>query len=116
MPRKPYPTDILDEAQGVMSAWVQIDEQMTFGPANIGALTMAFNQSRGVEASIIELEKKLVELRNQRDASHGTLWDLIKRVRAGVKAIYGDDSSQYEVIGGTPLSEKKAARKIVTPA
>lgn len=116
MARKPYPTDILNEAQGVMSAWVQIDEQMTFGPVNIGAFTMAFNRSRGVEASIIELEKRLVELRNQRDTSHGALWDLIKRVRAGVKASYGDDSSQYEVIGGTRMSEKKTPRRTATPA
>ncbi len=30
----------------------------------------------------------------------------------GVKAIYGDDSSQYEMVGGTRLSERKTyARK-----
>ena len=35
------------------------------------------------------------------------IWDVVKRVCAGVKAIYGDDSSQYEMVGGTPMSERK---------
>ena len=45
-------------------------------------------------------------------ALYTTIWDKVKRVRNGMKAIYGDDSSQYEMIGGTRLSERKApARK-----
>jgi hypothetical protein len=28
-------------------------------------------------------------------------------VRSGVKAIYGDDSLQYEMVGGTRLRERK---------
>ena len=35
------------------------------------------------------------------------MWDKIKRVRAGVKANYGDDSQQYEMVGGTRTSERK---------
>ena len=35
------------------------------------------------------------------------MWDKVKRVRAGVKANYGDDSQQFEMIGGTRTSERK---------
>jgi hypothetical protein len=34
-------------------------------------------------------------------------------VRAGVKASLGDDSSPYEVFGGTRVSERKTASRIL---
>jgi hypothetical protein len=42
------------------------------------------------------------------------MWDKVKRVRAGVKANYGDDSSQYEMVGGTRLSERKSPTRRTT--
>jgi hypothetical protein len=41
------------------------------------------------------------------------VWDKVKRVRAGVKSIYGDDSSEWEMIGGTRLSERKSPTRRV---
>jgi len=35
------------------------------------------------------------------------MWDKVKRVRASVKGLYGDDSSEYEMVGGTRKSERK---------
>jgi hypothetical protein len=35
------------------------------------------------------------------------IWDRIKRVRATVKGAYGDDSSEYELVGGTRMSERR---------
>lgn len=53
------------------------------------------------------LEATITGLRNQRDALHTFIWSKVKRVRAGVKGTFGDDSSQYEMAGGTRLSERK---------
>ena len=53
----------------------------------------------------------MTDMCNQRDAFNQTIWDTVKRVRGGVKAIYGDDSSQYEMVGGTRLSERKTAAR-----
>jgi hypothetical protein len=41
----------------------------------------------------------LRNLRNRRDATNLALWYTVKRARAGVKASFGDDSSQYEMFG-----------------
>ena len=58
------------------------------------------------------LEAQLTDLRNQRDALYEAIWEKVKRIRNGVKGSYGDDSSQYEMVGGTRLSERKTpARK-----
>lgn len=114
MTKKLYPTDVLEQAQTVLSAWNQIGATVTVGaltPTTFGADVTA---AATLESEMVKLEAQLTDKRNQRDALYTTLWDKVKRVRNGMKAIYGDDSSQYEMIGGTRLSERKSpARKAV---
>jgi|SRR5687767_2506460 len=117
MAKRSYPNDVLDQSRGVLNAWCQIDDQLAFGALNTGTLTMDINQARGIQEQMTNLENQLTNLRNQRDAANVSLWDKVKRARAGVKATYGDDSSQYEMVGGTRLSERKTpTRRTVTPA
>jgi hypothetical protein len=108
MPKKLYPTDVLEQAQSVLAAWNQIDSAVTFGSLNNGALNSDITQASQLLTQMNTLEAKLTNLRNQRDALYQELWDKVKRVRNGVKANYGDDSSQYEMVGGTRLSERKS--------
>ena len=115
MSKKLFPTDILSQAIEVQAAWSQIDEGLAFGQLNMSALVMDMNGLRNIEHSLATLETQLTEMRNQRDALSQSSWDKVKRVRAGVKATFGDDSSQYEMIGGTRLSDRKTARRTVTP-
>jgi hypothetical protein len=116
MPGKPYPPNAFTQARSVLSAWSQIDDQLNFGVLNISTLTTVINQARDVDEQIIHLKNQLTNLRNQRDATYYSLWDAVKRVRAGIRGCFGDDSSQYEMVGGTRLSERKAARRTATPA
>jgi len=69
------------------------------------------NRARTIEELLTSLENKLIDLRNQHDAVNLILWDKVKRARAGFKATYGDDSSQFEMVGGTRVSERKTARR-----
>jgi hypothetical protein len=43
---------------------------------------------------------QLADLRNKRDERLTQMWDALKRVRATVKGVYGDDSSEYKLVGG----------------
>ena len=115
MGKKLFPTDILSQAIEVQAAWSQIDEGLAFGQLNMGALVMDMNGMRKLEHSLATLQTQLTELRNQRDALGQSTWDKVKRARAGVKANFGDDSSQYEMVGGTRLSDRKPVRKTATP-
>jgi hypothetical protein len=115
MPKKLYPTDVLTQAIDIQEAWSRIDEQLTFGNLNVGALVADITQIRSLEHSLSSLEIQLTELRNTRDAVCQSTWDKVKRVRAGVKANFGDDSSQYEMVGGTRLSDRKPIRKSPLP-
>jgi 3-phenylpropionate/cinnamic acid dioxygenase small subunit len=46
-------------------------------------------------------------MHNQWDAAHLVLRDKVKRVRTGIKASFGDDSSTYEMVSGARMSERK---------
>ncbi len=114
MPNKLYPTDVLEQAQTVLSAWNQIGATVTVGTLTPAILTTDVTAATALESEMAKLEAQLTDKRNQRDALYTAIWDKVKRVRNGMKAIYSDDSSQYEMIGGTRLSERKApTRKAV---
>ena len=84
---------------------------MAFGPYTTAKLVTALNRVEGVENEIRSLESRLTDLRNQRDDLYQETWDIVKRVRLGVRFIFGDDSSQYEMVGGTRASERKSPRR-----
>lgn len=75
------------------------------------------NAAMPMEAEISNLEKRLAEKRDERDLLYTGMWDKVKRARSGIKANYGDDSQQYEKVGGTRMSERKprARKGITTP-
>jgi hypothetical protein len=111
MSKRTFPNDILEQASDVQAAWTQIDEGLTFAQLNMGALVMDINALRNIEQSLAVLESQMAEMRHQREAVSLAAWDKVKRVRAGVKSYFGDDSSQYDRIGGTRLSDRKPVRK-----
>ncbi len=117
MPTKLYPTNVIEEAQDVLNAWGQIGDTVTFGDLNKEALSNELNQVPEVVSQLSNLEIQMTDVRNTRDALYQSIWDKVKRIRSGVKGIYGDDSTQYEMVGGTRKSERKTpARKTKTGA
>jgi hypothetical protein len=107
MATKQYPTNVLKQAQDILSTWNQISTTLTFGTLTPASLTADITATTALESEMAKLEALLTDKRNQRQALCLAMWDKVKRVRNGVKAIYGDDSSQYEMVGGTRLSERK---------
>ena len=113
MSKKVFPQDVLGQAQEVLVGWGQVSATLAFGTLNPALLTADVTASGPLEAEISKLEIQPADKRNQRDLLYNGMWDKIKRVRAGVKANYGDDSQQYEMVGGTRTSERKPrARKV----
>jgi hypothetical protein len=115
MVNKLYPTNVLEQAQSVLDAMNQIDAGMSIGTVTNATLSADITQATQLVSQMNTLEVQLTNMRNQRDALYTELWDKVKRVRSGVKANYGDDSSQYEMVGGTRLSERKSPTR-KTPA
>jgi hypothetical protein len=110
--QRSYPVRMVGAARpymGVLDAWRQIDPALTIGELAQAALAADLSQAGPIQSQLKTLETQLTDLRNRRDALYTDMWAKLKRVRSGVKAIYGDDSSQYEMIGGTRLSDRRSS-------
>ena len=107
MPNKPYPKDITKQAQTVLDKWKQINPSLTIGDLTPEMLQANLTKSLPIQSRITVLKTELTDQQNQRDAIYSDMWEQVKRVRNGIKGIYGDNSSQYEMIGGKRKSERK---------
>jgi len=111
-----FPTDVVAQTQAVLEAWKKIDVTSQFGSLTPAAMAADLEQARALQVELDAMDAQLVDLRNRRDEVYAELWDKVKRVRNSVKGIYGDDSSEYEMVGGTRRSERKPPNRRATPA
>lgn len=102
-----YPTNTLDQATDIVAACTQIDPNFRSGSLTLTSFADDVAQVKNIHAQITALELQLADLRNRRDDRLTKMWDAIKRIRASIKGAYGDDSSEYELVGGTRMSERK---------
>lgn len=107
MARKNYPFNVLEQARTIINAWTQIGTEITLGNSSHDSMVEKVSAANTLAAQMESLELQLTNLRNQRDELYSEVWDNVKRVRFGVRANYGDDSTEYEMVGGTRLSERK---------
>ena len=114
MTKKFYAPDFLHQAATRVRAWAQIDLKLAFGNLTVASLSMEIEKAQALDIEISDLETALLNKRNQRDEVYANVWDGMKRVRAAVKGIYGDNSSQYEMVGGTRMSERKSPSRKTT--
>jgi hypothetical protein len=111
MAKKFIPTDLPEQAASIQDAWSRIDPKMTLGSLNLTALITDIQGLRGIHADLVSMENQLTALRDQRDMLEQSTWDKVKGVRSMVKVIYGDDSLEYELMGGKRRSDRKPARR-----
>ena len=116
MASKPYPTNTIEQAKDVAQGWKTFNESFKVGDLTLAAFAGELNGVVSQQEQINALEKQLSDLRNQRDGSLAGLWQQVKRVRNTVKGVYGDNASEYELVGGTRLSERKAPVRKAKPA
>jgi hypothetical protein len=116
MGKKLFPSDVVEQAQDVLVGWAQIGSTVAFGTLTNALLTTDVNAFVPLDAEISKLEKQLADKRNQREALSIATWDKVKRVRSSVRGIYGDDSTQYELVGGTRMSDRKPRTRKVAIA
>ena len=116
MASKPYPSDTVEQAKDVAQGWKTFTEGFKVGDLTFATFEGEINGVVGQQEQINALEKQLADLRNQRDTSLTALWQQVKRVRNTVKGVYGDNASEYELVGGKRLSDRKAPVRKAKPA
>jgi hypothetical protein len=116
MGKKLYPTDTLKQAQTIITVWDHLGTVPIMGPQGYENLRADLDTVGELKEKIKRLEAELLSVRNERDAVCIQVWEQVKRARACVKVMYGDDSSEYQLAGGTRLRDRKRPRRKVKPA
>ena len=104
---KLYPADIVKQTQAVIEAWKNINPNFKAGDLTPDKLAATLAQVDPILAQMNTLNAQMTDQRNKRDDVYSTLWQYLKTVRTSIKGQYGDNSSQYEMVGGTRISERK---------
>ena len=97
---------VVSEAQKVFDAL----GNMTFtgmGEVTAESLVAKIQEAKDAESNLNSLKSQVKEATNQKNGKYKELNDLLKRVKAAVKVQYGDDSNEWEMIGGVRVSERK---------
>ncbi len=80
----------------------------SLGDLGLSQLIEAQNRATKLSEQVEAKRVEMVGLANERDTAASTLRDMATRLRSGIRAFYGPDSSQYEQAGGVRNSERKA--------
>jgi len=109
MPNR-YPRDIEQRMQRAVAAWQTIDPAMQIGALSLADLEATIARSEQIKSEMRALKVQMTALRDEHHALYFSGWDLVKRLRRWVRSVYGEDSSEYNVAGGTRLSDRKPYR------
>jgi exonuclease VII small subunit len=112
MARLKRSSNVLETARQRLSGLKSITPKPDFGPAldidqyeqDINALSTSLDKYN-------QTVSLLDQMQNELEADEAKLNDKSKRMLAATGAQYGPNSSQYEQVGGTRLSERKRPTK-----
>jgi hypothetical protein len=106
-----FPGNIVEQTQKILAGWKEIDAELIVGGLTEIGLENKLAEARAADMQVEMQEAQLTNLRIQRNALYAEVWDQVKRVRAGIKANFGDDSAQYGMVGGTRVSDRKPSTR-----
>ena len=116
MARKPYPSNVLEQGQAVLDAWKEVNAEQPIGDLTVEKMEAVLVRLRGTISRLNTIQTQFNEVRNEFHDLAAELWGVVKRVRNGFKGIFGDDSYEYSLIGGTRVSDRKPpVRRSRTP-
>ena len=108
MERKHSPSNTMQQAVKTRQAWRQVGTEVELGGFAFDDFDKAELEVDETDATIARLETELAHARNQRVDRRFDLWQIVKQVRLAARVFYGEQSSEYEMFGGTRLSEQKS--------
>ncbi len=102
-----YPKNTLEQAHTILRVWRETKPEMLIGEMTLKQLEDVVDDAEKDRDAIETTEAQLDKQRDKRDESYEEAWDHVKRSRAGFKGAFGDDSTEYERVGGKRRSDRK---------
>ena len=106
--RKRTSTTTLEKARQILAGLKQINPKPDFGPVLSEAIYEAEVKGYSLDLDAYNGELAAVDdTSNRLDERKRRLRDFNLRIQAAVKALYGPDSSEFELVGGLRRSDRK---------
>jgi hypothetical protein len=102
--------DILSDAERLIRVWTE-NPKLSLGDVtreSFQAQVSGFKSNRAINE---ELRMQLTRGINEVNDEAGEIQSINTRALSGARAQFGQDSSQYEQLGGTRASERKPPKK-----
>ena len=100
-------TKIFVKAQAVLEGLQQVDQSRLPDDLTAKELEKLFNKAKKIDNERIDALARYRKLVDQAAALRNDLNEKVVRIRLAVKAIFGPDSHEYQLVGGTRASERK---------
>lgn len=98
---------LITDANRIVDTWTA-NPDFKLGTVTLETFTAAREALNTADETVEAKRTELSGLVNARDSRARELIDLVTRAKAGFKAVYGGDSTQYEQAGGTRSSERSS--------
>lgn len=116
MPRSPNSFDqVLSDVRRSLEGWQQIDPNLTLGQLTLAEVQRQIDSFTKIDGEITAAEIAIAKLRNDRLELRKQMQESKKRILSAIRGIYGDDSSEYEMVGGTRMSERRRPGRPLAP-
>jgi hypothetical protein len=106
MQQKLSEADLMAEGRRVLAVLGGVEPKLPTD-LNSARLTTILTSFDTTTSSVKSLKSDLAAAVEAKDTAMGELKEFLKRAKAGAKAAFGDDSLEYERLGGKRASERK---------
>jgi hypothetical protein len=108
MPTKYSIDAVLNDIERIVRVWTD-NPTFTLGEVTLQNLQAKIVELRQKRDQLEALRMQLIALTNDLSEGAAELAGIRTRALSGYRAVYGPNSTQYELAGGTPASERKRA-------
>ena len=101
--------DVIADGEKIVRVW-EANPTFSLGEVTLEQLKTLLEALRTQRRQLEDLRAQVAVLVNDTQAKADGVLDITTRARAGIRAVYGPDSNQYELAGGTRSSERRTSK------
>jgi hypothetical protein len=101
--------EVIEDGEKIVRVW-EANPTFTLGEITLAQLKTLLEALRAQRKQLEDLRAQVTVLVNDTQTKADSVLDITTRARGGIRAVFGPDSNQYELAGGTRSSERKTPK------
>lgn len=101
--------EVIAEGEKIIRVW-EANPTFSLGEVTLAQLKTLVEALRAQRSQLEDLRAQVAVLVNDTDAKAVSISDITTRARSGIRAVFGPNSNEYELAGGTRASERRTRK------